>query len=165
MNWGSSDSLNVSVAHGLSPNAFQIRPTDDGDIPTFLARPLVDQCVTSVGLSSKVRTTTSSTSASLILRGAPGRGSSMSPSTPRSMNRLRHFTTVAWFTPTRSATALLINPSAANNTIRDRCATECGDFGRLDHRSSTSRCSSLTLTGCLGRPRSAIHPSMNHPQH
>jgi hypothetical protein len=63
---------------------------------------------------------TSSTSASLILRGAPGRGSSTSPSTPRWRNRFRHFTTVAWFTPTRSATTLFAKPSAANNTIRAR---------------------------------------------
>ena len=64
-----------------------------------LARSRVDQCVASVGLSSSVRTITASTSSSLIERGAPGRGSSGSPSRPRSMNRLRHFTTVAWLHP------------------------------------------------------------------
>ena len=41
-NWGSSDSLNVSVSHGFSPNARQIRPTEEGDIPSFLARSRVD---------------------------------------------------------------------------------------------------------------------------
>ena len=49
-NCGSSDSLNVSVNHGFNPNARQIRPTDDGDIPAFAARSRVDQCVASVGL-------------------------------------------------------------------------------------------------------------------
>jgi hypothetical protein len=76
--------LKVSVSHGFNPNARQIRPTDDGDIPTRLARSRVDHCVASVGVSSSVRTTTASTSASVIVRGAPGRGSSINPSTPRS---------------------------------------------------------------------------------
>jgi hypothetical protein len=43
--------LHVSVSQGFSPIAYQIRPTDDGDIPTFFARLRVDQCVVSVGLS------------------------------------------------------------------------------------------------------------------
>ena len=80
------------------------------------------------------------------------------------MKRFRHFTTVAWFTPTRSATATFVIPSAASNTIRARCAIECGDFGRRDHRTSTARSSSDTINGCRGRPRSPMHPSMNHPE-
>jgi hypothetical protein len=154
-NWGSSDSLKVSVSQGLSPNACHIRPTDDGDIPTVLARSRVDQCVASMGLSSSVRTITASTSASLIERGAPGRGSSTRPSRRRARNRLRHLTTVAWFTPTRSATALFDIPSAANNTIRARWAIDCGDLGRRDHPTSASRSALVTLNGCRGRPRSA----------
>ena len=35
------------------------------------------------------------------------------------MNRLRHFTTVAWLQPTLSATSLFDRPSAASNTIRE----------------------------------------------
>ena len=38
------------------------------------------------------------------VRGAPGRGSSASPSRRRAMKRVRHLRTVAWFTPSRSAT-------------------------------------------------------------
>ncbi len=70
-NCGSSDSLNVSVNHGFNPNARQIRPTDDAEIPDFAARSRVDQCVASVGRSSSVRTITASTSSSPIERGAP----------------------------------------------------------------------------------------------
>jgi hypothetical protein len=94
-NCGSSDSLNVSVSHGFNPNARQIRPTDDGEIPARAAKSRVDQCVASVGLSCNVATITASTSSSLIERGAPGRGSSGNPSRPRSKKRLRHLTTVA----------------------------------------------------------------------
>lgn len=84
----SSDSLNVSVIHGLSPNAFQIQPTDDAEIPEGAARSRVDQCVASMDLSFGVRTTTASTSASVILRGAPGRGPSINPSRRLAKNRL-----------------------------------------------------------------------------
>ena len=75
------------------------------------------------------------------------------------MNRLRHFTTVAWLQPTLSATSLFDRPSAASNTIRARCAIECGDFGRFDHRTRTSRSSSDTVNNAFGRPRPATHRS------
>src|SRR4029450_6827950 len=78
-NCGSKLSLKVSVRWGLSRNAFQIRPTVERDSPERLAIDARDQCVASVGVSSKVATTTASTCSSVIVRGAPGRGLSTRP--------------------------------------------------------------------------------------
>ena len=81
----------------VARDARQIRPTDDGDSPVLAGRSRVDQCVASVGLSSNVHSSiTASTSSSEIDRGAPRTADHpAAPSRPRSMNRLRHFTTVA----------------------------------------------------------------------
>jgi transposase len=51
--------------------ARQIRCTLVGEIPTRLASSRLDQCVAPSGTSSRVRTTTSSTWASVIVRGTP----------------------------------------------------------------------------------------------
>ena len=75
------------------------------------------------GTSSKVRTTTSSTWASLIVRGTPGRGSSLSPSSRLARNRARHLFTVPRLTPSRAATAIFGPPSAQDSTIRARNAS------------------------------------------
>jgi hypothetical protein len=67
--------------------------------------------------------TTASTCSSVIVRGLPGRGSSASPSSRRSANRLRHFVTVGRETSNASAISPLDhNPSDAINTIRARSA-------------------------------------------
>ena len=94
MNNGSGDSLKLSTKCGFRPNARQIRLTADWVIPVEVASERVDQCVALAGVSSSVLTITRSTSSSPIDRGAPGRGSSCSPSRRRSMNRRRHFPTV-----------------------------------------------------------------------
>ena len=107
MNCGSGDSLNSSARWGLRPNACQMACTDDGDMPTALAIDRVDQCVASAGADSKVSTMTSSTAASPMVRGGPGRGSSQSPSRRRSANRERHFDTVAGWHPSPAAISLL----------------------------------------------------------
>jgi hypothetical protein len=65
-----------------------------------------------------VRTTTSSTWASVMVRGTPGRGSSLSPSGRLRKNRARHLLTVPRLTPSRAATARLAPPSAQASTIR-----------------------------------------------
>ena len=80
---------------GLRPNARHIWLTAVCDTPAAVAIDRVDQCVASAGVVSRVRTSTSSITASVILRGGPGRGSSFSPSRRRCANRLRHFDTVA----------------------------------------------------------------------
>ena len=58
MNCGSLLILKVSTRWGLSPNAFQIRPTVDFDNPDSLAIDARDQCVASAGWRSRVATTT-----------------------------------------------------------------------------------------------------------
>jgi len=104
------EDLNPSVRCGLSRNAFQIRPTVDLDSPDRRAIDARDQCVASGGVSSSVATITASTWASVIVRGAPGRGSSTSPSSRRATNRDRHLPTVGSDTPSSAATWVLVAP-------------------------------------------------------
>ncbi len=75
--------------------ACQIRSTLAGKMPTRLASSRFDQCAAPSGTSSSVRTTTtSSTWASVMVRGTPGRGSSLSPSSRSRRNLARHLATV-----------------------------------------------------------------------
>ena len=55
-------------------------------------------------------------------RGRPDRGSSINPSIPFASYRARQDVTVGRDTPTRSAIAVLLTPSAANKMILARCA-------------------------------------------
>ena len=77
-----------------------------------------------------------------ILRGAPGRGSSKSPSSPRSAKRRRHLPTVFASAPTRSTMALFSSPSAAASTIRARRASPWAVFRRRAKPSSSRRSTS-----------------------
>ncbi len=95
MNRGSVDSLTLSARHGRSPNACQMRVTAVWFSPTALASERVDQWVAFLGLCSKVLTINAPNLSSLILRGAPGRGSARSPFTPLATKRRRHLPTVA----------------------------------------------------------------------
>ena len=107
MNCGSGDSLNSPSRWGLSPNARQIRDTAVCETPAAAAIDRVDQRAASRGASSRVRTTTSSTLASAMVRGGPGRGSSQSPSRRRNANLVRHLATVAGWHPNSSAMSRL----------------------------------------------------------
>lgn len=89
MNSGSVESLKLSRACGLRANARQMRLTADWLMPVAAAIERVDQCVASRGASSRVLVITRSTSASVIVRGLPGRGSSCRPSRRRSTKRAR----------------------------------------------------------------------------
>ena len=137
-------SLNVSARCGWSPNARQIRCTADCVSPTSAAIERVDQCVASLGALSRVLVITSSTCASVTVRGRPGRGSSTRPSSRSASNRRRHFATVLRCTPRRSATSPVRSPSATSNTILDRCASACAVVNRRDHDSNCSRSASLS---------------------
>ena len=55
-------------------------------------------------------------------RGRPDRGSSIRPSIPSASYLARHAVTVGRDTPTSSAIAVLLTPSAANKMILARCA-------------------------------------------
>ena len=143
MNCGSVDSFHESTRCGLSPNARQIRETAVWFNPAASAIDRVDQCESPPGGgSSRVLTTTASTASSVNLRGAPGRGSSESPSSRLAMNRDRHLPTMSRDTPSRAATRVLGVPSAHANTIRARDASACDDFARRAHRVSVCRSSS-----------------------
>ena len=92
MNSGSLESFQVSPVR-LEPE----RPPDPGTAvwlsPTSAAIERVDQCVASFGVVSSVLTITSSTFASLIFRGRPGRGSSISRRVDARQTALRHLAT------------------------------------------------------------------------
>src|SRR5882757_6190500 len=124
-NSGSVDSLNDSDRHGCRPNVRQIRDTVDCDIPVALAIDRLDQWVALRGLDSSVSTITRSTSASVTVRGRPGRASSYRPSTRWATNRDRHVPTVGSDTPNSRDTSLLDRPSAQASTIRARIANAC----------------------------------------
>ncbi len=96
MNNGSGDSLKVSLRCGCRLKARQIRLTVLWLMPHCRAIARVLQCVASRGVVSRVNVTTRSTSASLTVRGAPGRGSSSNPSSRFATKRLRHLPRSAW---------------------------------------------------------------------
>src|SRR6266851_5710413 len=144
---GSGETLNVSVRQGCSPNARQIRSTLDGEMPARAASSRFDQCVAPSGSSSSVRTTTSSTWASVMVRGTPGRGSSDSPSSRSRRKRARHLLTVLRLTPSRAATARLLPPCAQASTIRARRARPCAVLRRLTQFSNLRRSSSDSTSG------------------
>ena len=115
-------------------------------MPAAWARERVDQWVASLGASSRVFTITRSTSASVMLRGLPGRGSSWRPSSPCSEKRRRHLPTVLRSQPSSVAISLFAFPSAAARTMRQRSARAWALFGRRAQRASVSRSSSLSVT-------------------
>jgi len=165
MKRGSFESLNVVVRCGCNENARQMRLIADWLIPVSTAIARVLQCVASRGFVSRVRTITRSTSASEILRGAPGRGSSRRPSIPWETKRRRHLPTVVRFTPARSATTKSSPPSAHAKTIRARRAKACAVVALLVQRVSSSRCTSVSSTIRFGRPRDMRHlPRYRHDE-
>jgi len=72
---------------------------------------------------------TFSTCSSVTVRGQPGRGSSLSPSSRDARNRDRYFDTVALELPRPAATSLTVPPAAQASTIRTAApapARSCG---------------------------------------
>ena len=129
-NRGSADSLKVSLRCGWRENARQMRCTVEIDKPEALAIERVLQWVAAAGIVSNVVVTTSAIFSSSILRGAPGRGSSARPSSRLAANRLRQVATVTRVTPSCSAIARLVAPSAARSTIAARIASARDIFRR-----------------------------------
>ncbi len=98
--------------------------------------------VAPAGTSSRVRTTTSFTWASVRVRGTPGRGSSDSPSSRSRRNLVRHRRTVPRSVSSRAATAVLLSTSAQASTMRARLARPCATVRRFAHPCKISRSSS-----------------------
>lgn len=116
-------------------------------MPSSRAIARVLQCVASRGFDSSVFAMTRSTSASEIVRGAPGRGSSSSPSRRFSRKRARQRLTMPRVTRSATPTSVLFLPSAHARTMRARSARPWLVFGRLVHRSSASRSSGVRMSG------------------
>src|SRR3989442_4122366 len=125
--------------------------------PIALAIPRVLQCVAPRGVLSSVRTTTCSISSSVILRGAPGRGSSHRPGGRSRTNRVRHLPTVAGVARSRWATPLLSRPSHAS-TMRARRASAGTERDRWARDSNSRRSSLFKISGALGRPVRMLPP-------
>ena len=148
MNSGSFDSLKVSVRCGWRPNARQMRLMALWVRPQ-LARHRPRAPVRRVPrVVSSVRVITRSTSASVIVRGAPGRGSSSRPSSRCARKRERHLPHRRRdSTRARSPTCVLFFPSAHARMIRARWASAWLVFGRRAQRSSVSRSSAVSTSG------------------
>ena len=66
---------------------------------------------------------------------------------PESRNRCRHLPAVGSEQPCRRAISVLLNPSAASSTIRERSARACAVFARRDQDCNCSRCSAPRVNG------------------
>jgi hypothetical protein len=86
-NAGSDESLKVSARCGRKPNARQMRDIAVWLIPARRAIARVLQWVAFLGASSSVSAIRRSTAVSRMLRGAPQRGASASPSSRCSAKR------------------------------------------------------------------------------
>jgi hypothetical protein len=123
MKSGSFESLNVSVRCGCRAKARQMRWTVLRLSPHAVAIDRVLQWLASEGVVSSVWVSTRSTSTSVIVRGAPGRGSSSKPSSRVARKRARHFPTVCFVSRNRRASAVCVSPAAQPSTMRARCAS------------------------------------------
>src|SRR5438309_4400928 len=151
-NSGSFESLKASVRCGCRPKARQMRLTVLWLNPHRVAMARVLQCVASRGVASSVSVTICSTWASLMRRGAPGRGSSSNPSSRAATNRLRHLPTVCLVRRSARATRVDVRPLAHAKITRALCANAGAVVGRRLQRSNASRSSSVSLSTGMGRP-------------
>src|SRR5947208_8959351 len=124
--------------------------------PCFPAISRLLQWVLLSGIDSSVWVMTSSTCASLMDRGAPGRGSSKSPSRRPTRKRSRHLHTVAPVTCNFFATTPLLHPSSHLSTCLSRIASAWADFGRRASIASFSFSSGVTFSGLVGRPMATL---------
>ena len=109
------------------------------------------QWVAPRGVVSHVRVTTASTGVSLIVRGAPGRGSSSRPSPPLSINRCRQRPTVGFDIRSFFTTVVLSSLVAHASTIRARRASWGAVRARCAIESSTCRSTFVTTNAALGQ--------------
>ena len=115
------------------------------------------------GVDSRVFVTTASTASSVIVRAAPGRGSSCSPSRRSAMNLDRHFAMVPRLARSSRATSLIdLSPSAHLKTTLARNAIWRPLRGLAIRRSRAARSSMVSFRiSDFGRPVRAI-PRLDH---
>src|SRR5215831_10316540 len=130
-----------------------MRCTLETDRPEACAINRVLQWVAVAGIVSSVAVTTSVTLSSPILRGAPGRGSSLSPSIRLVANRARQVATVTRVVLNRLAIARFVMPLAASSTIDARIASPRDVFRRRARASSSASSSSLRSMRTAWGPR------------
>src|SRR4051812_7981404 len=157
---GSEESLKVSTRCGRKPKARQMRLTAVWLMPARRAIARVLQCVAFRGASSSVRATRRSTASSPMLRGAPERGASASPSNRCSAKRPRQVATVCRLKPSAAATPRLVAPGSAQaSTARMRWASACPTPRRRSRRCSSPRSASLRTVADDFRANSGLMPS------
>src|SRR6476620_5640845 len=118
---GSVENLNVSDRHGCTPTSRQAFATVPLLVPSCAASNRDDQWVIPSFFGGGASVTEMILDRSTS-RGRPDRGSSIRPSIPSASYLARHAVTVGRDTPTSSAIAVLLTPSAANKMILARCA-------------------------------------------
>jgi hypothetical protein len=118
------------------------------------------QCVASLGVLSSVLTMTASMCASSIVRGAPERGASRSPSIRCPMNRWRQLPTVSLSILSRVATSRFSPPCVQARTIRARNASACPVLRRDASAFRSARSISSNSNAAKRRPPIA-NPSEN----
>ena len=125
-----------------------------GLMPVCFAIARTLQCVASRGVLSNLWATTRSTSSSLILHGAPGRGSPQNPLRPRSMDRWRISPPTVWIRPD----SRLRRFSARPTRRAERCERESP--GRAPSYAEAS-----TLRGIFARSgkRSVVPSAVQSP--
>lgn len=152
MNKGSSTASTSRPGAAATANGRQIRESADRGIPVAAAIDLVDQPVTSFGVSSSVFAMTGSTSASVILRETPGHGPSHRPSNRRPSKRRPRTRTVSAVMPSRRATSANACPSALSGTILDLSTHDWAPERRRTHDGNIARSASDSTTGAIFGP-------------
>ena len=129
-------------------------------MPAAFAIDRVLQWVSPGGVVSSVFTMMASTASSVIVRGAPTRGSSYNPARRCATNWLRHFATVVFVVRRRRATVVSESLAQAN-TMRARNAMARFTRTRFVRRTKSTRSLSVSTISALGRPIFA-HASKDH---
>ncbi len=153
--------LKAFGARRLQPEELEIWATMALEMPVSAATVRTLQCVEPLaGKVCGVVLIQCATRSSSMVRGLPGRTSSYRPGMRRSMNLVRHLSTVAFVRSSRSAMALLSSPSALPRMIRARALRAAGSDRLCANDRSCERSSSVTSNSTFGLPvLTAVSPS------
>ena len=155
---GSRGYIQDWYCHGLTGFSARIRSSEDTAIGArararssssrFSSGPVHRDSGTPVSAGSwQASATTAARSASLISRGRPDRGRSLSPAGPRSANRARHLRTVFTLISRPAAIRALSRPRAACSTICARSRSRYGVFAPRTRFFMILRSDAASVTG------------------